>query len=212
MKKIVSIILCFVMLFSTMSAFAESENSVELKKYGVMNGDTNGDMRLNDDITRAEAVCMVFRMLGIDANRLEDVRVEFTDMEKHWAAKEVTYAKKSGIIDDEINTAFNPDEKVTNQEFIKMVLIVLGYNVQADSMGGYPNGYIHVATMRGVTKNVAAKMQDNITRGDAALILCNALDIPLMKVVGFGAEKEYAIMDGTNGYDLQTLRTLLEVK
>ena len=212
MKKIVSIVLCFMLMFSVMGSFAESESAVELKKYGVMNGDPNGDMRINDDITRAEAVCMVFRMLGIDANRLEDVPVEFTDIENHWAAKEVTYAKKSGLIAYETGTAFNPDEKVTTQEFIKMVLTVLGYNVQADSMGGYPNGYIQVASMRGVTKDVTTKMQDYITRADAALILCNAFDIPLMKIVGFGAEKEYAIMDGTNGYDLQTLRTLLEVK
>ncbi len=212
MKRIISVVLCFMLVFSIISVFAESTSAVELKKYSVMNGDPNGDMRLNDDVTRAEAVCMVFRMLGIDANRLEEVTVEFTDMENHWAACEVTYAKKAGLIDYETGTAFCPDEKVTNQEFLKMVLTVLGYSVQADSMGGYPNGYIQVASMRGVMKDVTAKMQDYLTRGDAALILCNALDIPLMKVVGFGAEKEYAIMDGTNGYDLQTLRKLLEIK
>jgi len=212
MKRFLSVILCLVVMFSAVNVIAETENADVLKKYSVMKGDTNGDMRLNDDLTRAEAVCMVFRMLGIDVSGLEEVIVEYTDMENHWSAKEVAYAKKSGVIDYEINTAFNPDGKVTLQEFIKMVLIVLGYNVQADSMGGYPNGYVQVASMRGVTKNVTAKTQDYITRADAALILCNALDIPIMKTVGFGADKEYAIMDGTNNYDLQTLRILIEGK
>lgn len=212
MKRIVSIILCLTIMFSVVNVFAHEENAEVLKKYGIMNGDPNGNMRLNDDITRAEAVCMVFRMLGIDVSRLEDVAAEYTDIENHWSAKEVTYARKSGVIDYEINSAFNPDEKVTVQEVIKMVLTILGYGVQADSMGGYPNGYIQVASMHGVTKNITAKMQDYITRADTALMLCNALDIPLMKIVGFGAEKEYAVMDGTNGYDLQTLRMQLEIK
>lgn len=212
MKRFVSIILCFVMLFYVVNVFAQTENAEVLRKYGVMNGDTNGDMRLNDDITRAEAVCMVFRMLGIDASDLEDVTIQYTDMENHWSAKEVAYARKAGVIDYEINTVFNPDEKVNVHELLKMVLTVLGYNVQADSMGGYPNGYIQVASMCGLTRNIVAKTQEHITRADTALIICNALDIPLMKTVGFGANKEYAIMNGENGYDLQTLRILLETK
>ena len=212
MKRFITIILCLTIMFSVVNVFAQEENAQELKKYRIMNGDTDGNMRLNDDTTRAEAVCMVFRMLCIDVSDLEDIASPYIDLENHWSAKEVSYARNFGIVDNEPGTSFNPDEKVTVQEIVKMVLAVLGYNSQADSMGGYPNGYIQVASMKGVTKNIDTKMQDYITRGDAALMLCNALDIPLMKIVGFGAVKEYAVMDGTNGYDLQTLRMELEMK
>ena len=211
MKKVLSMVLCVCMIFVFANVYAENGKDTdkvsELKKYDVVRGYPDGDMHLERYITRAEAVCMVFRMLDIELS--EDLNSEFTDLENHWAEKEVMGAKRVGIIDESISS-FYPDEDITYQEFVKLVLTALGYKVQAESMGGYPNGYLQIATNIGVTDGVSSKTDSFVTREDAIDMLCNALDIPLMKVVGFGADTEYAVMDGTNGYKIETLRTILE--
>ncbi len=84
---------------------------------GVYTGDGDGNFRGDDSISRAEAVAVMARFLGIEPT--EDTDSGFADVPKDsWYAPIVTAAKRAGIISQD--TLFRPDDKVLRQEFLAM--------------------------------------------------------------------------------------------
>ena len=90
MKRIAALILICVLALATssVSVFAEEEPAhiTELAKYGIIKGDPDGNMRLADNLTRAEAVTLLVRMYGFSPETSQAAPTnEFSDMEGHWA-------------------------------------------------------------------------------------------------------------------------------
>lgn len=192
------------------------EQQTDLYSYGIMVGDENGDLRLNDTITRAEAVKMI--CCAYDVNISSDdslINNYFNDIpQSHWAIKYINIAKELGIADGDENGNFKPEDEITYNEIIKMIVYVLGYSPMADARGGYSNDYFMVATQLGITKSLSIKNERVASRNDVAILISNALDIPIMVQTGIdlGAEQpkaEYQIANGENGIKLITLRSML---
>ncbi len=215
MKKFISIILVLFNIL-TISAFADAPVLTDLQKndlynFGIMVGDEKGDLHLNDTITRAEAIKMLCVAGNLNCNAI--FLSSFPDVtENHWAYKYVNTAKEHGVTEGDENGNFNPEKNITNEEIIKMIVSLLGYNVMADMQGGYPAGYIAVAARIGITENMKFNANSPAVRNDVAVMIHKALDIPVMKQTGFGSEPEYSIMDGQNGIELETLKTKLTTK
>lgn len=214
MRKIVTAILViFVLTLQTSYlAYAEYNDVIaeveDLKSSAIMLGDPDGNMRLDDAVTRAEAAALIIRAYGYDVNTIDIAKSDFTDMDGHWASKEVSVAKSLGLVDGTTDTAFEPDKSVTIQEFVEMTVSLLGYKERAEVQGGYPHGYLMTANSLGLTKGITAEATDNAIRKDVAVILAKALDIPLMVQTGFGSVNEYTVLDGKNGVELKTLRII----
>ena len=186
----------------------------ELFEYGIMRGDPDGNPRPTDEITRAEAVALLVRTNANYNEILRDYlyRPTFDDIESHWAAREISFAYDNGLVEGTSETTFEPERKVTIQEFAKMIVTLLGYKERAEQQGGFPHGYIMTATSLGLMDNLNKETTKNALREDVALMIANSLDVPLMKQSGFGANTEYIVMDGKNGVALETFRTILEAK
>ena len=189
------------------------ENTYELKGYGILKGDPDGNLRLEENITRAEAITLLIRAnaeLNEVAQR-EMLDVKFDDIKEHWAIQEISFAHQNGLVDGTSVTTFEPERNVTNAEFIKMLVTLLGYKPMAERMG-YPQGYVMTASQQGVTDGMNLNLDADATRGDVVNMIANSLDVPMMVQSGFGAYEEYTVMDGKNGVKLVTLRTILEGK
>ena len=187
----------------------------ELEKYNIIKGDPDGNMRLYDNLTRAEAVTLLTRMYGFVPETSDAAPAnKFSDMENHWACNAAMIAKGLRIVDKMDGEAFNPDESIAAEEFIKMVICLLGYQDVAEQRGGSPHGYLMQASQLGVTKGVSVATGNYITREDAVQMLCNSLDIPVMAMTVFNPKggNEYTILDGKNGNEYRSLRTMLEAK
>ena len=186
----------------------------ELFEYGIMKGDPDGNPRPTDEITRAEAVALLVRTNANYNDILKDYlyRPAFDDIENHWAAKEISFAYDNGLVEGTTETTFEPERKVTIQEFAKMLVTLLGYKEGAESRGGFPHGYFVTASSLGLMDNLNRETTKNALREDVALMIANSLDVPLMKQSVFGANTEYIVMDGKNGVALETFRTILESK
>ena len=186
----------------------------ELFTYGIMKGDPDGNPRPVDEITRAEAVALLARTNANYNKILKDYlyRPTFDDIESHWAAREISFAYDNGLVEGTSETTFEPERKVTIQEFAKMIVTLLGYKERAEQQGGFPHGYIMTASSLGLMDNLNKETTKNALREDVALMIANSLDVPLMKQSGFGANTEYIVMDGKNGVELETFRTILEAK
>jgi len=141
MKKIIAIIMLTLLIFSSVSsAFSEtltreeipllkedSGESVRLVKLGILKG-TGESLALDKTLTRAEAVCLIFRMHPENPGVLGMPSPEFSDLDSHWAYKEVTAAKKMGLVEGTGDDKFEPDRLVTGKEFAKIILSLLGYD------------------------------------------------------------------------------------
>lgn len=207
MKKILSIILVLIQLLS-FTAFADSNELSDVQKkdlynLGIMIGDENGDLRLEDNITRAEATKMICIAGNIRLSSEID-RTLFNDVEgSHWAYKYISAAKENGIINGDENGNFNPENNITNEEIAKMIVCLLGYGEMSEMNGGYPAGYTATASRLGITTGLNLKTKTPAIRRDVAVIISNALDIPLMENVDEG---EYIVLDGNNFMPRKTLR------
>ncbi len=205
MKKIICIILTAFMAFSV-TANANNDAIEELISFNIIEGDPNGDLRLEDSITRGEAAKVITHLLGVEA--VEQAETVFPDVPKeYWASGYISVIHISGIINGMPDGNFEPTAPVTNEQLIKMIVCALGYYQKAEQFGGYPFGYMQLALTNGLLKGVDVSGMSPATRGDAAIILHNALDAPLMRQTGFGSKAEFVIMDGKNGNALETLRT-----
>ena len=191
------------------AAEMNSAQAERLSSLGIMNGDPDGNMRLNDNITRAEAAKMLcIAKTTQDVIDSSEITESFNDVpESHWAYRYICYAKKNGIVNGDENGNFNPEANITNAEIAKMVVSLLGYSVFADNNGGYPIGYMLAATRFGVTDGLTLVTDSPAIRNDVGIMINNALDIPLMVNTSENGEEEFSIMDGNNGYHRKTLLT-----
>ncbi len=84
---------------------------------GVVNGYTDGTMRPNDPITRAELATILSRFV-LDS---EYSYAHFTDIDEHWAEDAINKLYDNGIINGYEDGSFSPDKNTTRTEFVTMV-------------------------------------------------------------------------------------------
>lgn len=212
MKKIFSVIL-MVMQLLTVTVFADEIQLKDAQKddlynLGIMTGDENGDLRLNDNITRAEAAKMIcvagniYLQTNNGENIFDDVAAD------HWAYKYIYAAKENKIINGDGNGNFNPENNIINEEIVKMIVCLLGYREMAEQRSGYPAGYTSTAAKIGITSNLNLKTKTSATRNDVAIMICNALDVPIMaeKREDEDGNTVYVVLDGKEGIPFSSIR------
>ncbi len=183
MKKFISLVVLasIVLCFTACSAQAtylerekipvmleEDATAQGLVKLGILKGKGDG-LALDRNITRAEAVALIFRIHYENIGAVGMPSPEFDDLEGHWAYKEVTAAKKMGIVEGVGNKKFEPDRIVSGKEFAKMLMSVLGYtDITIDNV--YDNAKKAELLTNNYTKSVVAGNM-TLLRGDAARLL-----------------------------------------
>jgi len=219
LKKVLALVVALTMVLGTVSfAFTDVSEDSEvytavqtLSSLSILNGYEDGSFGPEKDITRAEFAAVVCRALGLGspakgATQFADVPAD------HWAAGYINLVAGLGIVNGYGDGNFGPEDNVTYEQAIKMLVVALGYEPMAASKGGYPTGYLVVANTYGLTDDVNAPADSAAAnRGVIAHLTYNALDIPMMGQVGFGTNVEYKILDGNNDTEYKTLLTGLDV-
>lgn len=110
----------------------------------------------------------------------------------HWAAKDIAFAKGLGIVSGFGDSTFRPDDQVTYEQAVKMVVSAAGYGFMAEVQGGYPMGYIAIASKNKMLTKVNGMMGTPATRGQVAQMLYNILTIDYLTVQNIsGTEIQY---------------------
>jgi|GEM_PF-2345490 len=129
-----------------------------LQENGIIKGDENGDLRPDDELTRAEFATILCRAIGIEDIARSAAMTEkayFSDVAAtHWAAGYINAAVEHKAINGFEDGTFRPGLSVTNEQVIKMLIAAWGYGEEAEKLGGYPNGYMEIAKRFGVTDAV----------------------------------------------------------
>jgi len=209
-KKALSVVLAFVLaigIFVPASAYQISDDvagtqyaeaATVLGALGIMIGDEGG-FRPGDTVTRAE-----FAKIAVYALGLKDVAEASKGVSKfpdvgidHWANGYINVATAQKIVIGHDTGLFAPEDVISYQEAITILIRVLGYEPQALAKGSYPTGYLVTASDIGLTKKAASEAGKGASRGITAQLTYNALTINLMEQVGFGDGAKYEVVDKT---------------
>ncbi len=158
-----------------------AEKADTLLRLGILESYEEGIVMLSDLLTRAEAAVIMIRLLKLD-DEIQCEETIFTDVDSsYWASGYINRAVEYGIINGQGDGTFDPNEYVTYEQMIKMVVCVLGYEPLAMANGGWKNGgYTFAASKIGLIEENDMKGSKLVSKGDAAKIVYNALDIELM--------------------------------
>lgn len=193
-KKIISILLVLAMFLSgsVLPAFAaetDSEENIDIEKKiheGYVNGYSDGTIKPENNITRAEVAALFFRM--IDEDTLDLYRADengFKDVEKDaWYNEAVSTLSNAEIINGYSNGTFNPDGYITRAEFAAIASRLYGKdynggNLFNDIEGHWAAQYINQAASTGLVKGYEGKLflpDKKITRAEAITMMNRALD------------------------------------
>lgn len=171
---------------------------------GIMVGDAESGMfRPEDNILRSEMAKVSVYSVGLEdvANGITSP-TRFPDVvSNHWANGAINVADQQGmIIGDDVGT-FRPDDNVLFQEAVTIMVRALGYEPQAKTNGGYPNGYMVTASSIQLLKGISAAATQPAKRGDIAQLVFNALTINMMEQTGFGSNVSYEVGTKTLLFD-----------
>ncbi len=152
----------------------------------VLSGYKDGTFRPEQPVTRAEMASLATRSLGISTGKHSDTN--FSDVPKeHWASGDIKVAEHKKIMAGDDNGTFRPEEPVTFEEVIKVLVCTLGYEKFAIEKGGYPGGYIEQAKKLGLLDGYDVWIenpQQKCNRGILAqLLLSVILDVPVYVVI-----------------------------
>lgn len=184
----------------------------ELTKYGLFEGDANGDFTPYKNITRAEMAKVLCKALRISPDSYNTQM--FSDVDSsHWAYGYINALATAKIVAGNDDGNFSPDREATYAETVKMLVTAMGYAPRAEGLGGYPYGYIETARELDLIKDIDLALDLYCPRYIVFTLMYNALDVPFMIQTGFGENAaEFAVADGINGIDYVTFRYKLTGK
>jgi hypothetical protein len=194
LKKALALAVVFTMMLTlfagitTASAAEDYSASVQrLVGLGLLKGYDNGDLGENDPITRAQFAAVVVRALGLEtAASAAKYDTPFSDIPgTHWAAGYVNVASQMGIVNGVGDGRFDGDAQVSFKDAVTMVVRALGYEPAAKAKGGYPVGYLVVASEKEITKDISVDVNRVAARGLVAKVVDNALNKPFMVQKGY---------------------------
>ena len=146
-----------------------------------MQGYPDGTFGPKKTITREEAA----KLIAIFDNKDSDISTYYTsinpfaDEKGRWGESYVGYGYRAGIIAGMNATTFAPTANVTGTQFLKMALVTLGYDQEAEGFVGssWAVNVLSLARKLDLIDGLADgwKAEKDLTREEAAQILLNTL-------------------------------------
>lgn len=144
---------------------------ISLNSYGTFDNDA--------EMTRADFAAVCGKILDINQTMTADC-MYFTDVTPDsWFAYTVNQLTERGVISEAEDKLFNPDRSVSLNEAVKMLVCLMGFNEYAQLNGGYPDGYMKVASEQELLDGVGSG--DVFTKGMMCELVYNALNANVMK-------------------------------
>ncbi|MBQ2967076.1 MAG: S-layer homology domain-containing protein [Clostridia bacterium] len=156
-------------------AATSGEMAEKMKQVGLIKG--NGeDLMLFDNLTRAEGITMLLRMIGEEENASQAQTMNiFSDVdESHWAFDNISYAYSEGLTKGTSETTFSPEEKLSAPQFMVMLLRAMGYD-------SYEGETLTLENASEIAKKVGFNTDfydvQDLKRGHMAAIASRALNV-----------------------------------
>lgn len=196
MRKIISMIIALAMLVSMQgfsAAFAAESGTTKYeetakKLYGI---GAISDVSANPEekITRGNFADLAYTAFEVPQN-YSGLQSMYSDVyygESYYNSVNMLCSR--GMIDN--GGEFRPDAPVKLQEAAKIVVELLGYGTSAQRSGGYESGYLMIAAEKDILDGIKANAVDELTIGEAYVMIMNALEAPTCEVEYSGSKVTY---------------------
>ncbi len=193
LKKTLAVVLAFAMILSmgltSMAAYSDVTAGTKvaeavgiLSNLNILTGFEDGTFKPDETVTRAQMAAIICRTLGYEDQAQSSMGTTvFNDVAAdHWASGYINVAQAQQIINGYGDGNYGPEDQVTYEQAVKMLVSALGYELAAQAKGGYPTGYLAIASSEGITKNANGKVGDAAARGTIAVLVYNSLEVRLM--------------------------------
>lgn len=161
--------------FPDVEEYSEYAEAIEcVSELSIMVGDSEGNFNPNRTVTRAQMAAIVCRLLGYTedlttSNKFSDVPTSY------WANTYISKVAELGIVSGYNNGAFRPNNTVTYEQAVAMVIRAVGGEQEAQDMGGYPDGYLNLANENHLLNGVFSEKGEPLSRADIAAIIYNCV-------------------------------------
>lgn len=150
-------------------------------------------------VTRAEFASIIASL--VNYSQLEGTN-PFDDVKNNNKyINEICFMHDAGLmVGDGVN--FRPDDKISVPEILKVLTYIMGYEAQAEALGGYPFGYATVINSKKIFKNTGVGLDENeISFNDLTEIIYDILDEEVLSVTSIIKLKNDSnnIIYGTEG-------------
>lgn len=205
MKKLLSIILCILITAAQCTAFAaegEAQPASVKKSYleameflsdlGLLDKNTSA----TDLATRGALAQMAAKATG--SGEQSAVDTDFDDVKADDVRSGyILYAAQNGLMKGYSDGVFEPNDGVSGEQLVTVLVRMTGYNEMADKMGGDAAAYTRAALKAGLLKYVTLADSTAATIGEVAYAVRNALDIDIMLAESInGTDMTYEIQEG----------------
>ncbi len=196
-RKLLSLVLAFAMVFSLAMPMTYAADFTDvpanhhyydaiqsLVARGIISGIGDGTFAPEATIKRSEFAKMVILSIGMsNVANTTVTSTGFPDVStEHWAAAFIKAAFDQGIINGFEDGTFKPDENVTYDQAIKMVVCAKSSYLKsaAEKNGGYPIGFRKIAGSYGFVKGITdGSYNDPAKRGTIAKLMDNMIKVDL---------------------------------
>ncbi|NLW39936.1 MAG: hypothetical protein GXY96_03290, partial [Tissierellia bacterium] len=184
MKRKLSLLLAVVMILSSFSfVFADEDFNVPafLKKNGILVGNDDGDLMLDENLLRKDAVVLFARLLGKEAEA-ESFEMEgyptFTDLAGNpYYDAFLAWAEYNEYFVGRPDGSFGYNDNLEAVEYALVLLRALEYG-EDDKAEEWAKAW-DLAEELGLLENVEIERRDLITRRDVAQMTFNALGVEM---------------------------------
>lgn len=196
MKRITAIILVAILCFSCVAFSAETDEPAAVTAPAKDYSDALALLRLtgivddsfvltDSNITRGMFASMLVRTKGMKdyvSGYGNDIFSDVGSDNEYYS--EIAAAKDMGLINGYSDGSFRPDNNITLFEAAICLTRVLGYNVKAEGMGGYPAGYQNVIREIDLLEDVPGGLNEPVSVKNVLLLIYNALHTKVMETTG----------------------------
>ncbi len=128
----------------------------------------------------------------------------FSDVaEDHWAYDEIRFVAMFGGVHGYEDGTFRPENTVTYDEAVTVLLSLCGYKDYALANGGFPQGFRSLASTYQLHKGVCATETAPMSRMDVASLIYNAFDLKLAPSSYVGEDTQNFLNDIMGVYILE---------
>ena len=154
----------------------EAEMAQVLGALDIMGGYPDGELRLDQRVTRAEFSKMAVAASPMGENVGTSTTVSpYPDVPStHWAASYVEAAVAAGLVNGMLDGTFHPNENITLAQGVTIAVRLLGYR-DLDFSGIWPSGQMALYHSLDLDDGITTQASAPMTRRDAMCLLYNLL-------------------------------------
>lgn len=194
MRRIFIIVLCMSLLFGGIQVRGE-EKAVQLpiieetEKSILTALNISFDGSNSNSITRAEMAKLICNILKLSQSDVSNI--SFNDLKD---VKEAGYIKTVSNLKYMIgynDNTFRPKDEIAFEQISGIATRILGYAPNAIQKGGYPDGYLLVASSLGILKGIDMSNRKAVTIADAYKLAYNILNASYKEQITFGENSTF---------------------